>query len=240
MLNSVVFEMYEKLGMNCPLISVIVPVYNEEETIGEVLSRLFSLKNRLPLEIVVIDDGSKDNTIKVIKNYPKIILIQHEKNFGKGAAIKTGMNKGTGEIVIIQDADLEYFPEDIPRIIKPIVDGKADVVFGSRFLGKIEGMSHFHFMGNKILSIIAQILYKCNITDIMTGYKAMTRKVVNNLNIKETGFEVEIEMTCNILKKDYRLIEVPIRYKYRTYGKSKITYLDGIRSLIALFLFLLK
>lgn len=231
--DSVVFNMNEYLR-NCPLISVIIPIYNEQDTIGEVLSRVLSLQNELSLEIVVIDDGSIDDTVKVIRKYPNILLIKHEKNFGKGAAIITGMNKSRGEIVIIQDADLEYLPKDIPKIINPIINGEADVVFGSRFLGKIDGMSYSHFLGNKILSIVAQILYKSNITDIMTGYKAMTRNVVNNLDLKEKGFEVEIEMTSNILKKGYRLIEVPISYRYRTSGKSKITFLDGLNSLIYL------
>jgi len=232
LINIIDYKIMEKIS---PLISIIVPVYNEEETIDEVISRIISLGRKLSIEIIVVDDGSEDNTLNIIKKYDQIILVQHEKNYGKGAAIQTGIKKSKGDVIIIQDADLEYLPEEIPKIVEPILSGKADVVFGSRFIGKIEGMSFSHFLGNRILSIVAQILYKTNMTDIMTGYKAMKRHVANNLKITKSGFDVEIEMTCKILKNHYRVVEVPISYKYRTFGESKITYRDGLRSLMSLF-----
>lgn len=226
---------YQIMEKTSPLISIIVPVFNEEETIDEVLSRIISLGKKISIEIIVVDDGSEDNSLNIIKNHDQVILIQHDNNYGKGAAIQTGIRKSTGDIIIIQDADLEYLPEEIPRIVEPILSGKADVVFGSRFIGKMEGMSYSHFLGNRILSIVAQILYKSNITDIMTGYKAMKRHVADNIKITKSGFDVEIEMTCKILKSYYRIMEVPISYKYRTSGESKITYWDGLRSLMSLF-----
>lgn len=232
-----IFNICEEFKDDRPLISIIVPVYNEEKTIDEVLSRIISLENKLSIEIIVVDDGSKDNTSKIVKKYNKIIFIQHENNYGKGAAIKSGINKSTGHIIIIQDADLEYSPEDIPRLVKPILDGSADVVFGSRFLGKIEGMSYSHYIGNKILSFFAQLLYGQNITDIMTGHKAINKSIFKNINLTKRRFEVEIEITSKILKNGFRLVEVPIYYKYRTTGQSKIKFKDGLSSLIELFLF---
>jgi len=219
-----------------PLVSVIVPVYNEEDTIEEVLNKLFDLKKIMPMEIIIVDDGSDDDTSNILKKYNNLVVITHIKNLGKGAAIKNGILKSKGYVVVIQDADLEYYPEDIPKLVNPILKGKADVVYGSRFLGFMEGMSNSHYIGNRILSLFAQLLYGCEITDIMTGHKAIKRNIFNYLNISKKGFEVEIEITCKIFKNGFRFMEVPIFYRYRTKGKSKIKFWDGFNSLFELFL----
>lgn len=230
----------EELEDVCSMISVIVPVYNEENTIGEVLSRLKSLKINMSMEIIVINDGSNDNTIKILKEHSDIKIIQHNYNRGKGIAIRNGIFNSNGNIIVIQDADLEYDPKQIPRLVKPILNRDADVVFGSRFLGKIEGMTFLHIIGNKILSFVAQLLYRKKITDIMTGYKAFNKNVIKFLDINENGFEVEVEITSKILKRNIKLLEVPISYKYRTTGYSKITYWHGLNSLIKLILYRLS
>lgn len=232
-----VFKINKELKEYSTLISVIVPVYNEEETISEVISMLISLKKRMSIEILIVDDGSKDNTSSIIKQHSGIIFIKHKNNQGKGAAIKTGLNKCSGEIIIIQDADLEYLPNQIPKIVKPIIDGKADVVYGSRFLGKIDGMSLLHMLGNRILSFVAQILYGKKITDVMTGYKVFSKKCLDSIQICEKSFEVEVELTSKIFKNGFRFSEVPISYEYRRKGVSKINNRHGFRSLIKLFIY---
>ena len=222
---------------NTPMISVIVPAYNEEGTIGEVLSRLLYLKNKMLMEIIVVDDGSRDNTVAIVKRYPSIKLIQHEKNYGKGSSIKTGLSKCSGNIIVIQDSDLEYLPEHIPELVKPFLEANADVVYGSRFIGKIKGMKFSHMIGNRILSFVTQFLYNKKITDVMTGYKVFSKKVLEEIDITENGFEVEVEITSKILQNDFKLIEVPISYEYRKTGNSKITYWHGFTCLIKLFWF---
>ena len=229
------FKIDNKCNCDIPLISVIVPVFNEEMTIDEVLSKLISLKKRMSIEIIVIDDGSVDDTANIISKYSEIIFVQHKKNIGKGAAIKTGLAKSSGQIIVIQDADLEYDVEQIPLLVEPIFNGRADVVYGSRFLGKIEGMSLSHNIGNRILSFVAQILYSKQITDIMTGHKAFKKQILNLIDLKERSFEVEIELTSHIFKNGFKLAEIPITYKYRSKGFAKINYCHGIRSLIKLF-----
>lgn len=222
---------------NTPLISVIVPAYNEEETIGEVLSRLIYLKNKMSMEIIVVNDGSRDNTSTIVKKYSPIKFVQHEKNYGKGSSIKTGLAKCNGDIVVIQDSDLEYLPEHIPELVRPFLEANADVVYGSRFMGKIKGMRFSHKIGNRILSFVTQFLYNKKITDVMTGYKVFSKKVLEEIDITENGFEVEVEITSKILKNDFKLIEVPISYEYRKTGNSKITYWHGLTCLIKLLWF---
>jgi len=217
------------------LVSIIVPVYNEEELVEEVLQRLGKLREKLNAEIIVIDDGSTDHSFQKIQKFPWVKLIRHERNMGKGKAIAAGMAHSKGEIIIIQDADMEYPPEEIPKIVAPIVEGKADVVYGSRFLGRNKGMSFSHKLGNKILSLTASFLYRTRITDIMTGHKAFSRAAVNSIQLSKEGFEIEVEVTAKLLKRKFQLIEIPIHYTYRQKGCSKITPLHGIRSLLTLF-----
>jgi len=224
-----------------PDISVIIPAYNEGETIGEVLRRLAKIDWPLHnMEVVVVDDGSTDQTQKEIESFPFVKYIRHKKNGGKGAAIRTGVKSSTGKVIVIQDADMEYPPECIPHLVKPILTGVVDIVYGSRFRGKYEQMSLSHFIGNKILSLVTRILYNAPITDVMTGHKAFDRAVFNSFELNEDGFSVEVEMTSKGLQNGWRFMEVPIRYSPRNFGVSKIVYLDGIKSLLRLIIYRCK
>ena len=216
-------------------ISVIVPAYNEEGSIGKVLQDLGKLRNILPImETIVVDDGSTDRTVEIVAGFPGVNCVRHDGNQGKGAALMTGFRAATGDILVVQDADLEYSPSDIPRLVKPILNDGADVVYGSRFKGKCEGMNLMHYIGNKVLSVITSLLYQVPITDVMTGHKCFTRQVVKSLDLQELGFNVEVEITANVLKNGWKLVEVPITYSRRSLGKAKIRYIDGIGSMIQL------
>lgn len=224
-----------------PVVSIIVPVYNEEKTIKLVIEELFNIKNYLPImEILVVDDGSTDKTQEIIRNFSSIRYIKHEKNQGKGAAIRTGIRESSGNVIIIQDADLEYPAKHIPQLVDPILSGEADVVYGSRFRGYYKDMSFLHHIGNRVLSFVTTLLYKNYISDVMTGHKAFSKDVFNNIDLSETGFDIEVELTTKILKYGYKIIEVPIEYSYRCHGTSKIGYLDGVKSFFKLFLYKIK
>jgi len=217
------------------LVSIIVPVYNEEEVIEEVLQRLEKLTETLNAEVIVVDDGSTDGSVRKVRKFPWVKLVRHKNNLGKGKAIATGMAHSRGQIIIIQDADMEYPPREIPKIIKPIIEGRADVVYGSRFLGRNEGMSFSHRLGNKILSLAASLLYGTRITDVMTGHKAFLRNFMHSPNFKEYGFEIEIELTAKLLRRKPNFLEIPVSYSYRRKGFSKISYKDGIKCLLKIF-----
>lgn len=219
---------------NTPLVSVIVPVFNEEESIGATLERTLQLRKKYNLEVVVVDDGSTDRTRGIIRTFADVLLISHTRNLGKGMAIITGMVKSRGDILVVQDADLEYLPEEIPRLIEPILNKKADVVFGSRFSGRIVGMGRTHWFGNKLLSATAGLLYGVQITDVMTGHKAFSRKSLNSIKLREKDFEIEVEFTAKLLRNGWRIAEVPISYSFRRNGRSKIGYRDGFRCFIKL------
>lgn len=215
-------------------VSIIVPVYNEEKSIEAVLRRLLKVCQNLPsLEIVVVDDGSTDDTLRRVARFNPVRLIRHDRNQGKGAAVSTGLRNCKGDIVAIQDADMEYRPEDIPRLVEPILNGKVDAVYGSRFKGNMNGMRVSHYIGNMIISFATRLLFGGSVTDVMTGHKAFRRKIFNPFSLKGNGFTVEIEITAKILKKHWRLMEVPIDYSYRKHGVAKIKYTDGLRCLLA-------
>jgi glycosyltransferase involved in cell wall biosynthesis len=225
------YSSYEPITES-PLVSIIIPVHNEEGSIGEVLRRVEQI-NQFRKEIIVVDDGSTDASLSIIKNFP-VSIIRHEQNRGKGAAIRTGLFHCNGDVIVIQDADLEYLPEDIDNIIKPIIAGVADVVYGSRFLGTYKGMSISHRVGNWILSRTASFLYARHITDVMTGHKAFTCKAMHSLPDAD-GFDIEIEMTAKLLQRaSIRYLEVPIKYAYRNEGHSKISSADGLKCLLKL------
>ncbi|MGD0644261.1 MAG: glycosyltransferase family 2 protein [Candidatus Bathyarchaeia archaeon] len=218
-----------------PDVSVIIPAYREEETIGEVLERVTKVSGSMGnVEIIVVDDGSTDGTGEKVAAFPFVKYIRHEHNMGKGAAIRTGIKNSCGEVLVIQDADLEYLPDCIPSLVKPISSGSMDIVYGSRFKGKPEGMSFSHFVGNFILNVVARFMFNAQITDIMTGQKAFRRSVLESVKLRENGFAVEIEITCLSFNGHRRFIEIPISYSYRRHGLSKITYFDGIKSLVKL------
>ena len=225
-------------------LSVIIPAYNEEKTIINVLE---SLMINVPsiLEIIVVDDGSIDNTCRMVDEYTskksiddKIILIKHGTNQGKTAALKTGIQASKGAIVIIQDADLEYNPEDIPDVIIPIQSGQADVVYGSRFLvRKASRVLYFrHYLANQLLTFLSNLITDINLTDVETGYKAFKGDLIRNLNLTSSGFGFEIEITAKISKLKCRIYEVPISYYGRTYEEGKkITWRDGVSALYYIF-----
>lgn len=218
-----------------PDISVIVPTYNEDKNIGEVLRRLRKIDwPNDKMEIIVVDDGSRDNTSKEVADFTFVKYIRHEINQGKGAALRTGIKNSSGKVIVIQDADMEYLPEHIPHLVKPILAGTADIVYGSRFNGRYDGMSLSHFIGNRVLSLVAGMLYNVPITDIMTGHKAFNRQVFDSFELEENGFAVEVEMTSKSLLTGWRYTEVSVPYSYRNNGFSKIVYLDGVKSLIRL------
>ena len=220
---------------NIPDVSVIVPAYNEEGTIAKVINGLLAVKTIIPsLEIIVVDDGSTDATVQRVFEFLSIKLIKQPKNMGKGAALRTGFEAARGRVFIVQDADMEYSPSDIPNLVKPILSGEADVVYGSRFACKPYGMSYSHFFGNILLSKVASLLYGQKITDLMTGYKAFSRNIIRGLHLTENGFSIETELTSQVLQSGCRYREVPICYSYRSHGVSKIGPLDGLKSLIQL------
>jgi len=226
-------------SMAVPAISIIVPVYNEEASISSVLKLLLEVNwASNTVEIIIVDDGSTDGTANEVAAFvalPFIKVVQHAQNMGKGAALKTGFKRAIGTVIVVQDADMEYLPGCIPDLVKPILENKADIVFGSRFKGNCKGMSLSHYIGNKILSLTARILYEAPITDIMTGSKAFRRSVIEGVDLKERGFGVEVELTSKSLQMNSRYFEIPIEYNHRTAGESKIRPSDGFKSLFQLF-----
>lgn len=215
-------------------VSVIMPVYNERATVEEILRRVVA--TGIPDEIIVVDDGSTDGTREILqrleasKRYAHVRFIYHPKNMGKGAAVRTALNHITGDVVIIQDADLEYDPEHYPLLLEPILKGLADVVYGSRFLGAPRRPILFwNMVANKILTLVTNILYNTILSDMETGYKVFKREVVENMPLHARGFEFEPEFTAKVLKRRYRIFEVPIAFNPRTYEEGKkIRAWDGI------------
>ncbi len=213
-------------------VSVIVPAYNEEQNIKEILRMLMDVEQVLsPMEVIVIDDGSTDGTLdEVAKFSTRVKLLKHKKNRGKGAALATGFDEATGDVVVVQDADLEYSPYDIPRLVKPILSGEADVVFGSRFKGTLDGMKFPNYVGNKLLSLTTKLLYGVPITDLMTGHKVFAKRVIRSIDLTEDGFKIEPEIAAEVFHGGWRYAEVPIMYTRRTRGHSKFRFLkDGVR-----------
>ena len=204
-------------------LSVIMPIYNEIHTLEEIINRVVS--TGLADEIVLIDDGSTDGTRDLVKNYqgkPGFTVILHEINQGKGAAVRSGFAAAKGEVYLIQDADLEYDPREYQKLLKPIDEGLADVVYGSRFLGASRRVAMFwHMVANKLLTLFTNILYDTILSDMETGYKVFRREVVQDMVIHAKRFEFEPEFTAKILKRKYRIFEVPITFNPRDYAEGK-------------------
>ncbi len=217
-------------------ISVIIPVYNEVHTILEVVRRVYVQSG--VTEIIVIDDYSNDGTRELLQRtaFPEQIkVLYHAKNRGKGAGIRSGVQAATKDIIIIQDADLEYNPSDFPAVLRPILDGVADVVYGSRFLGTHRSFMLHHYLGNRFLSLVTNVLYNNMLTDMETGYKAFRAPIIKSLRIRSNRFDFEPEITAKVLKRGYRIYEVPIYYAGRDYAEGKkITWRDGFAALWAL------
>lgn len=224
-------------------VSIIIPAYNEEKTIGITLERVLDLEGVTDKEIIVVDDGSKDKTIKVVEDLKKgqkeIRLIKCRVNKGKGRAVVKGIEKAKGDIIVIQDADLEYHPKDIPRLIKPILTSKARVVYGTRLkmkpklIGKNKTPFILHFFGNKMLSKITSLLYGHEVSDMETGYKAFHKSVLKGIKLKSKSFNFEPEITAKILKKHIKIKEINIKTNPRGYeeGKKIRTFRDGMWAL---------
>ncbi len=229
--------------MAAPAISILVPAYGEAGTIEQVLRRAVALG--LDCEIIVVDDGSQDATAAVVQRVadelPQVRLIRHERNRGKGAAVRTAIDASRGDIVLVQDADLEYDPRDIPRLIEPLQSGVADVVYGTRLRGGEPQRAHlfWHYMGNRALSLLTNVLYNTTISDMEVGYKAFRGDLVRSIRLVSDDFRFEPEITAKILRiPDIRLYEVPISYYGRTFAEGKkITWRDGFLALGALLRF---
>lgn len=216
------------------MISVIIPVYNEEETVAEVIKKI--IETPFEKEIIAVDDGSNDGTIKILKNFSdKIKLISHKQNRGKGAAIRSALQEINGDIVIIQDADLEYDPSDYGKILEPVLQNQADVVYGSRNLIHNPRSSLSFYLGGIFLSKLTNFLYGTNITDESTGYKVFRTKILKSLNLKCNGFEFCPEVTAKLLRHGYKIKEVPISYHPRGFDEGKkIGWVDGVKAVFTL------
>src|SRR5262252_1440500 len=215
-----------------PLLSVVMPVYNERTTIEEIVRRVLAVPLRI--ELVVVDDGSRDGTFEELQRLQSELgfTLVRQPNAGKGAALRRGFQDVTGDLVVVQDADLEYSPEEYPQLIELICDGKADVVYGSRFLGRHRAFMFAHYVGNKFLTLATNVLYNTMLTDMETCYKAMRTDVIRSMTLRSDGFGIEPELTAKIFKRGYRVYEVPITYAGRNYDQGKkITWTAGFGAL---------
>ncbi len=222
-------------------ISVVIPVYNEVSTIREIVARVQAVD--LEKEIIIVDDGSTDGTRELLQeitlSHENIRVFYHDRNQGKGAALRTGFEVTTGDIVIIQDADLEYDPREYPVLLEPILDGRADIVYGSRFLGGPHRVLFFwHYLGNKFLTLLSNTLTNLNLTDMETCYKVFKKEVLNDIQLKSNRFGFEPEFTAKIVKKGFRIYETSISYSGRTYAEGKkIGWKDGVKAIVAIIWF---
>jgi glycosyltransferase involved in cell wall biosynthesis len=218
-------------------LSVIVPVFNERNTVVEILRRMRAVDLPIDREFVVVDDGSDDGTRAVLTQLgdSTVKIVSHPQNRGKGAAIRTGLEHVTGDLVLIQDADLEYDPDDWSRLIAPMLKGRAQVVYGSRFTGEHRNMLFLHWAGNKALSLLTNLLYNTTLSDMETCYKLFDREVLRGITVKSDRFDFEPEITAKVLRKGIRIYEVPISYAGREFDEGKkITWRDGFAALYAL------
>ncbi len=219
-------------------LSVIMPAYNEEKTIEQVIGKVKGMK--LPsgtgLEIIVVDDFSTDSTPQILKKIKGITVLRNDRNRGKGYSVRKAIRKSSGDVIVFQDADLEYDPQQIPILLKEIMRGKS-VVYGSRFMGRIRSMSFSHYVGNRIISFVTSVLFGQKITDTETCYKMFRRSALEGIELRSNKFDIEIELTAKFLKKGLRIKEVPIDYRARRMGDKKINWKDGVKAVFYLFKF---
>ncbi len=216
-------------------LSIVIPVYNEKEDILKILEKVENVKlNGIQKEIILVDDFSTDGTRDILRKIKGYKIIYHNRNKGKGAALRTGFRHCTGDVIIIQDADLEYEPNEYGLLLKPILDGKTDVVYGSRFIKKsFKPANKLTYVGNIFLSLVTMLLYFRKITDMETCYKMFRSDVIKNINLKGNGFEIEPEITSKIIKSRHKIIEIPISYHGRdkSHGKKLKPFKDGMKAL---------
>jgi glycosyltransferase involved in cell wall biosynthesis len=216
-----------------PVLSVVMPVFNERDTIEEIIGRVLAVKMRI--QLIVVDDVSTDGTTEILERLAQqhgFTLLRQPKNSGKGSALRRGFAAVTGDMMIIQDADLEYSPEEYPLLTNLITSGRADVVFGSRFLGTHRVFLLTHYLGNRLLTFITNVLYNTMLTDMETCYKLMRVDVLRSMQLKSDGFGIEPEITAKVFKRRYKVYEVPISYDGRGYEEGKkITWRDGVVAL---------
>ncbi len=221
---------------------IIMPVYNERQTVEEIVRRVLGVDlNGIQKELILVDDGSTDGTRDVLQTLSRqelsgVKVVLHRHNQGKGAAIRTGLSHANGDLIVIQDADLEYDPRDYAVLLQPILDGKADVVYGSRFLGPHRAFNFLHMVGNKFLTLVTNVLYNTILTDMETCYKVFRVEVLRSMRIRSNRFDFEPEITAKVLKRGYRVFEVPISYSGRDLdeGKKISAWRDGLPALWAL------
>jgi glycosyltransferase involved in cell wall biosynthesis len=219
-------------------LSVIVPIYNEVHTIRELVERVRAVD--IDKEIILVDDCSKDGTRDVLPDLisPDVVIVYHRQNQGKGAAIRTGLAHVSGDYVVVQDADLEYDPNDYPRLLQPLLSGAADVVYGSRFLGQIRKMTYTQWVGNRALTILTNMLYGTTLTDMETCYKVLPTALALSIKLRANKFDFEPEVTAKVLKRGLRILELPILYHARDHKEGKkISWRDGLPALWCLLKF---
>ena len=229
-------------------LSVIVPLFNEAATVREMLSRVIAVDMGLEVEIIVVDDGSIDGSADIVRQFAeehprvegdlfRIEVLSHEHNRGKGSSVRTALQVVTGELVVVQDADLEYDPRDIPRLLEPILDGQADAVFGSRFRGESHHRQYVgNYLGNRFLTWLSNLATGLQVTDVETCYKVMRADVARSLGLRACGFEIEPEITARLARGGFRFEEVPISYQARTFEQGKkISWRDGPIAIWAIF-----
>lgn len=213
-------------------LSIIIPVFNEKNTIEEIIRRVQTVEVGFEKEIIVVDDGSEDGTRKILENlnHPNVKICFHSNNKGKGAALQTGFSNAEGNIILIQDADLEYDPKDYPKLLEPLLDGRADVVFGSRFLGGPHRVLYFwHYVGNKFITTFTNMFANLNLSDMETCYKVFKKELLNRITLKSKRFGIEPEITIKFAKLKCKIYEVPISYSGRDYSEGKkIGWKDGV------------
>jgi len=221
------------------LLSVVMPVYNEKDTLVEIIGRVLAAPVELDREIVLVDDCSRDGTLELYPQlerlFPnaKIRLVKHAVNQGKGAALRTGFTEARGDIILVQDSDLEYDPNDYPKLLKPLLDGRADVVYGSRFIGGDEHrvLYFWHCVGNKLLTLLSNVFTNLNLTDMETCYKVFRSAVLKNMRLRSNRFGIEPEITAKVARGGWRIYEVGISYSGRSYEEGKkITWKDGLKA----------
>lgn len=216
-------------------LSIVIPVYNEKNTIEKIIGRVQSVNLELDKEIILVDDGSTDGTQEILRKLEtdEVKIFIHEKNQGKGKALQTGFSKASGDFVIIQDADLEYDPKEYPQLLAPLLDGRADAVYGSRFLGGPHRVLFFwHYLGNKMLTTFSNMLSNLNLTDMETCYKVFRKEILDKITLKSKRFGIEPEITLKLAKLKCRIYEVPISYSGRDYSEGKkIGWKDGVAAI---------